>query len=95
MGYMTRRNTYYSDYCNKPSCVYRLFDIGGNLLYVGMTTNPASRLPSHKRKAWGHLIASHTEEWHPNRRDALAAERSAIHHENPTHNLVRPHLECC
>lgn len=89
------RNTYYSDYCNKPSCVYRLYAANGDLLYVGMTRNPAGRIPFHKRKPWGQLIDRHTIEWFPDRESAKAAERSAIHHENPIHNLVRPRMECC
>lgn len=88
-------NTYYSDYCDKPSCVYRLYGEDGALLYVGMTTNPLGRIPQHKRKPWGPQIASQTVEWHPNREAAKAAERSAIHHENPAYNLVRPAMECC
>lgn len=87
------RNTYYSDYCNKPSAVYRIYDAPGNLLYVGMALRPENRIVVHKRKPWGHLIDHYTTEWFDNRRDALAAERSAIHHENPIHNIVRPRME--
>lgn len=90
---MWNRRAYYSDYYQKPSCVYRLYDAEGNLLYVGMALDLTPRIMAHKRKAWGHLIASHTVEWHENREAAKAAERLAIHRENPAHNLVRPNLE--
>lgn len=88
-------NTYYSDYCDKPSCVYRLYDTDGDLLYVGMTVNPLGRIPAHRRKLWGSEIDHQTLEWFPNREAAKAAERSAIHHEQPAHNLVRPYMGCC
>lgn len=90
-----KRNTYYSDYCNEPSCVYRLYDAEGGLLYVGMTMRVDSRLSHHRRTPWGHLIDHHTVEWYPNRERAKLEERSAIHHENPRYNLVRPRMECC
>jgi predicted GIY-YIG superfamily endonuclease len=89
------RNTYYSDYCNKPSCVYRLYDAEGALLYVGMTVNPLGRIPAHKRKPWGDQIDHHAVEWFENRVAAKEAERSAIRHENPIHNITRPRMECC
>jgi hypothetical protein len=92
MGYF---NTYYSDYCGKPSCVYRLFDGDGVLLYVGMALRPDNRIVRHRSKPWGHLIASCTESWYPNREQAKAAERSAIHHEDPVYNLARPRMRCC
>lgn len=88
-------NTYYSDYCDEPSWLYRLYGSDGTLLYVGISTNPPGRIPTHRRKPWGSLIVRHEIEWHPNREAAKAAERFAIHHEHPEHNIVRPQMECC
>lgn len=85
---------YYSDYYIKPSWVYRLYDAAGSLLYVGLTTNPVDRVPSHRRKSWGPLIDHYTIERFPDRESAKVAERSAIHREEPIHNLVRPQ-GCC
>jgi len=92
MGYY---NTYYSDYCDKPSWVYRLYDAAGALLYVGMSLQPENRIIRHRARVWGAAIASYTLERFPNREEAKAGERWAIHHEGPLHNLVRPDMECC
>lgn len=85
---------YWSDMYDKPTCVYRLYDIEGRLLYVGLTKNPPGRLPAHRRKAWGPEIASHVLEWFDCRDAAKDAERHAIYHENPVHNVTRPKV-CC
>ena len=84
---------YWSDIHDKPTCVYRLFDIEGRLLYVGLTKNPADRIPALRRKAWGREIASQTLEWFPERIAAKDAERTAIRDENPAHNITRPRME--
>lgn len=88
-------NTYYSDFCWKPSAVYRIYDAEGELLYVGMATRPENRIVRHRAKPWGDQIDYWTEEWFDNREAAKAAERSAIHHEDPVYNLMRPRMECC
>ena len=87
--------TYYSDYCNKPSCLYRLYDASGDLLYVGISLNHLNRITRHRRQHWGPRIARYTVEWFPNREAAKTAERHAIHHEDPIYNRVRPKLVCC
>jgi predicted GIY-YIG superfamily endonuclease len=93
---MWSRNTYYSDYCNKRSCVYRLYADSGELLYIGMSLNPEGRVAQHRSKQpWGKEIDHYTCRWFPNREAAKAAERSAIHHEDPLYNLSRPRMECC
>lgn len=87
-------NTYYSDYCHKPSCVYWLYAADGSLLYVGLSRNPLGRVSQHRSKrAWGALIDHYEVEWYPNREAAKAAERLAIHYDNPIHNLVRPAMD--
>jgi predicted GIY-YIG superfamily endonuclease len=83
--------TYYSDICNKKSCVYWLYDADGELLYVGLTTNPLGRISQHRsRQPWGKEIDDYEVEWFPNRETAKSAERAAIHYDNPLHNVVRP-----
>lgn len=86
---------YYSNYWDKPSSVYRLYDAEGRLLYVGLARRPENRIYAHKRKPWGHLINSMAVEWFDDREAAKAAERTAIHHEEPIHNLARPRMGCC
>ena len=89
------KHAYYSDYCDRPSYVYRIYDVEGFLLYVGMALRPENRIVRHRAKRWGHAIHRYTVEEFPNREAAKAAERSAIHHEYPLHNLSRPRMECC
>lgn len=84
---------YYSDYYKRPSSVYRVFDIEGVLLYVGMALCPPNRISAHRRKPWGHRIAYYSVEWFPDRETAKAAERAAIAREDPVHNIVRPQGE--
>ncbi len=88
--------TYWSDMCWKQTCLYRIWDAEGALLYVGISTNPDMRMYKHKRRQpWWAEVDSVSYEWFPNRESAQGAERSAIHHEHPVYNVVRPRMECC
>ncbi|MEV8494523.1 GIY-YIG nuclease family protein [Streptomyces sp. NPDC052002] len=67
--------------------VYRLYDKAGQLLYVGTTASPEDRWGQHAReKLWWSSVARAAVEWHPDRTEALAAERAAIQSEGPLHN---------
>lgn len=67
--------------------LYRLYDGGGALLYVGITSNWAKRMRDHASgKIWWSEVASRTFEEHPDRTAALAAERFAIGTEEPRYN---------
>lgn len=71
--------------------LYRHFDKGGTLLYVGISLSAIQRLAQHKDAShWFNEISSVTIEQYETREAALAAERSAIVNENPLHNLKRP-----
>ena len=70
--------------------LYRLFDESGELLYVGITSNPERRLHHHKHtKPWWSEVATVTFENHPTGDDVAAAEADAIESERPRYN-VRP-----
>lgn len=70
-----------------PTALYRHFDADGALLYVGISKNVEARFKSHSDQAiWAQFAASHTGEWLPSRRDALAAESRAIEAERPLFN---------
>jgi hypothetical protein len=72
--------------------VYRCFDAGGVLLYIGATGFPESRCREHARtKAWWPQVESVEIESFPDRPTALAAERSAIAAESPRYNRQRPY----
>lgn len=69
--------------------LYRFWDAGRQLLYVGISLNPGNRWKQHAHdKAWWLDVAHVTVEPHPTRRDALDAERAAITTERPLHNVV-------
>jgi predicted GIY-YIG superfamily endonuclease len=59
--------------------LYRHFAADGSLLYVGISLCAINRLSQHKE-------GSHWFD-HPDRKQALAAERAAIMRERPKHNL--------
>lgn len=73
---------------SRRAAVYRLYGADETLLYVGSSFDPDRRLGDHRRKAWGHLIAHRTVEWHPNRDVADATESRAIEAERPQYNHV-------
>jgi predicted GIY-YIG superfamily endonuclease len=68
--------------------VYRMFDAGGCLLYVGMTGNLGARLKDHADKAWFLAVASITLERFPSYAEAAVAEQAAIGAEHPLYNHV-------
>jgi predicted GIY-YIG superfamily endonuclease len=86
---------YWSDMRNKPTCVYRVYDVAGRLLYVGMTKNPRGRFAQHNARPWWPDADVIYLAWFPNRTEALNAERHAIRDESPIHNRTRPRVERC
>jgi predicted GIY-YIG superfamily endonuclease len=73
----------------QPTALYRFYDAEGNLLYVGVTGNPASRFSDHRRtSSWWAQADRHEVEWLPHWNAALKAERRAIQEEMPRWNSV-------
>lgn len=71
-----------------PTALYRFFAQDGQLLYVGITINPAIRWHQHsKNKPDWRKVAVVRLEHHENREDALDAERQAIQTELPLWNI--------
>ena len=70
--------------------MYRLYDAGGTLLYVGSAYDPEERCKSHRRTPWWPQVARRTEEWFNHRNAAYAAEMRAIAAERPLHNAMGP-----
>lgn len=74
--------------------LYRFYSATGQLLYVGITMNPAQRFKSHRKsKDWWSEIVGITLEHYANREELADAERRAIQVERPLHNVVRPTLK--
>lgn len=61
------------------TAVYRLFDIDGRLLYVGISNNPHARWRSHAHtKPWWGDVVTREIEWHPTREGAEQAETHLV-----------------
>lgn len=76
------------------TALYRHFDDGGQLLYVGISLNAIGRLVQHRQSShWANQIAKMTVEYYPTRTEALAAEVKAIREERPLHNIVHSGAE--
>lgn len=69
------------------TCVYRLYDNAGRLLYVGVAYDFDTRFKAHaKEKDWWPLVAHRDITWFDNRFDAMYEEARAIENESPIHN---------
>ena len=70
------------------SFLYRFFDAEGQLLYIGIATEPKSRWRSHYATEWWPKVARKTLEWHDSRKAAEEAEATAIRDEHPRYNKL-------
>jgi hypothetical protein len=68
--------------------LYRHFDGGGALLYVGISLRPFTRTKEHTTfSGWADQIANVRIEYFPTRKEAMEAEARAVREENPAHNI--------
>ena len=73
----------------RKCALYRHFDDGGELLYVGISVSPSTRRNSHARHAaWMEFASTERVEWFDNEAQARDAEREAIATESPLFNKV-------
>lgn len=71
------------------TALYRLYDANDRLLYVGITSNPTTRLGRHSRdKPWWPDVDRHTLEWFETRKSAERVEKAEIEDERPHYNKV-------
>ena len=68
------------------TCVYRLYDVGDRLLYIGITTDPQIRWQAHSGRSWWPEVARKEVRWFDKRAEAEAVETAAIKAERPLHN---------
>lgn len=72
------------------TALYRLYDVHGDLLYIGISSEPEERWKDHKwvprHDTWIAKVTRRSVAWHPSRAAALAAEAKAIHAEKPRYN---------
>jgi predicted GIY-YIG superfamily endonuclease len=70
--------------------LYRMFSATGDLLYVGITSNPHLRFREHQKKqSWWPEVANIGIEHFSSREELAEAERRAITRERPLWNVVR------
>jgi predicted GIY-YIG superfamily endonuclease len=75
------------EFGDEPTALYRLYAADGNLIYLGITTSPASRMEQHAEKQpWWPEVALRTMAWYATRMDAAVAETAAIKAEKPQYN---------
>jgi predicted GIY-YIG superfamily endonuclease len=72
-------------YRDGPTALYRLYDEHGQLLYLGITGNPAQRWKDHRKTMpWWPEVARREVEWLPmGRAGAVRVERAALAAERP------------
>lgn len=72
---------------DEPAALYRFYDAGGTLLYVGISRNLAARWGQHEtEKSWWPLVVRKTIVMYGSRMEAEIAEGIAIRTESPVHN---------
>jgi hypothetical protein len=71
------------------TALYRLYDEGGVLLYVGITNMPQVRFAAHTMKPWWKRVTRKDIAWFENRPLAEQAETLAIREERPLYNLAK------
>ncbi|WP_369211355.1 hypothetical protein [Streptomyces flavofungini] len=66
------------------TALYRLHDVTGRLLYLGIARFPEHRWKQHSdSQTWWHLVAGKTVEWYADRDAAKAAEKQLTARERP------------
>ena len=69
--------------------LYRFFNRGGQLLYVGITDDVFKRWRQHSvDKPWFGEVSRFERDWYPDRDSVLAAEKHAIITEKPKYNII-------
>lgn len=72
----------------RRTALYRFFDAGGRLLYVGVAFDPEARWKEHATsKPWWPDVARKEVVWRDTRADALTDEAEAIRAELPLYNV--------
>lgn len=71
------------------TAVYRLYAVGDELLYVGMSNAPLERFIEHRDdKDWWPQVETYSITWFLTRSEAEEAETAAIKDEWPMHNIA-------
>ena len=78
-----------AEFTGDETALYRLYDAGDVLLYVGITSSLKVRMTQHVvDKPWWGDVARKTVRWYPVRKEAATAEAAAIKAEKPKYNIA-------
>jgi predicted GIY-YIG superfamily endonuclease len=69
------------------TALYRCYGADEELLYVGISKDPAQRWEQHRDKPWWRDVTMRVVEWYDDRATAERAERKVIQTEGPRHNV--------
>lgn len=73
---------------SQRTALYRLYNAEGNLLYIGISSDPSRRFRDHRsRHSWWGEVTNHSLEWFEIEFHALLAEVRAISTEAPRYNV--------
>ncbi|MFI8360739.1 GIY-YIG nuclease family protein [Streptomyces sp. NPDC085612] len=76
---------------DRPTALYRLYDVAGHLLYIGSSNDPTRRWREHRKEMfWWREVDRHEHQWFPTEVLAFTAERDAIFTEQPRYNKTLP-----
>lgn len=75
-----------TDQADRKHTLYHFWG-GGELLYIGITCNVATRMRTHKQRDWWLDVDTITLEHYDTREDVRAAEIRAVYNEQPSHNI--------
>lgn len=76
------------------TAVYRLYDKGGSLLYVGISNQPSVRWQQHaNEKPWWPDVSRKEVAWYGDRPLAAIEEMRAVVQESPRYNVIGPPKE--
>lgn len=71
------------------TALYRLYDADGQLLYVGISSNPDARWRQHaSEKGWWSDVTTKSVEWFETRKSAHRVEVAEIEDDEPLHNCT-------
>jgi excinuclease UvrABC nuclease subunit len=71
------------------SAVYRIYNAANELIYIGMSYEPATRVNVQRREQkWGHEIARYEADWFPDRVASRDAEERLIKELQPRYNVT-------
>lgn len=69
--------------------LYRFYNVDGDLMYIGATSDPPGRFKSHQAdKEWWGEVAQIRLQHCETRQQLIAAEKAAIEWEQPIHNVL-------